>query len=174
MNDNCVPSSDVSKTKKNNKDDIKSVIKLEQPELDEEFHDALFSEEEVNTLKKENVDFTKKEKIDNVKHLKELDTNNEDANSREKNMDETLCPNKLKLSVYFNKSCYPGSGMIKKKVDRLPNSIGPGPVTKILQEAITTFVNLDYFPSIALKKIKKNQQMLFNGPGGVSKLITSK
>lgn len=166
MNDNCVPISNVSKIKKNNDDD-KPMIKLEQPELDEEFHDALFSEEEVDTLKKERVDITKKEKVDDVKHVIEFDTKIKNENTCEKDMDETLY-------VYFNKNCYPGSGMRKKKIEKLPNSIGPGPVARVLQEAISIFVNLDYFPSTALKRIKTNQKMLFSGPEGISKLIISK
>jgi len=77
------------------------------------------------------------------------------------------------MCIYFNKDCYPGGHVVKKKILNLPVCIGPGPVPLILQEAITIFVDLDYMPWNALKKIKKIQNMLFNGPGGVEMLIST-
>lgn len=81
--------------------------------------------------------------------------------------------NSYKMCIYFNKNCSTNNYFIKKKVARLPNCIGPGPVSKILQKALTMFVKLEYVPSTVLRKIKKNQNMLFNGPGGVNMIITA-
>lgn len=127
-------------------------VKIESPELDEEFHDALFQEEEEeDTMKKENTDVRIKETIpkNSIKAVYEM-------------------------IIYFNKNCYSGTHTDKKKISHLPISIGPGPVSKILQKAITTFINLDFSPGDALKKIKKIQHMLFDEPGGVEMLISTK
>jgi len=159
-------------------------VKLETPELDEEFHDALFLDEEddnlqentntvqekMNTVKEKNniineVNFKKYKEVSNI------DTTIEDV---VKNTSKTFYKNSYKMSIYFNKDCYPGGHVVKRKIPKLPNSIGPGIVSSILQEAITIFVDLDYFPWSALKKIKKIQNMLFNGPGGVEMLIKTK
>lgn len=126
-----------------------SDIKMESPELDEEFHDALFSEEE-DTIKKENTEIKIKESIlkNSIKAVYEM-------------------------TIYFNKNCYSGTRTVKKKISNLPMSIGPGPVSKILHKAIILFINLDFSPRDALKKIKKSQHMLFDGPGGVEILISA-
>lgn len=74
------------------------------------------------------------------------------------------------LNIYFNKNCYSGR-MVKKRIPALPNSIGPGPVSKMLQKAITLFVNLDNIPQFALFKIYKVQKLIKYD--GVFKLVTT-
>lgn len=176
LNDNCIASSNVLKTAKDDLDTVDSniKIKIESPELDEEFHDALFLEEEVDKndtiITKEKNDFIKenitKKKEVNVRKKKKIK-----PNIHKKTLDmKTSCT----MSIYFNKSCYFGPHILKKKLAKLPNSIGPGPVSTILQQAINIFINLDYFPSTTLKKIKKLQNTLFNGPGGIEMLVCSK
>lgn len=130
-------------------------IKIETPELDEEFHDALFSEENDDLTKGINLKERKVKKIikPNI-HKKIFDIKNS-----------------YRMSIYFNKTCIYGSHILKKKLDALPNSIGPGPVCTILQEAINMFINISYFPSTTLKKIKIYKKTLFDGPGGVEMLI---
>jgi len=78
------------------------------------------------------------------------------------------------MSIYFNKYCYAGNNLVENEIVNIPSSIGPGPVSRILYEAITIFVNLNNFPNNALKKIKKVQHLLFNEPGGVELLVTTK
>ncbi|KAL5237491.1 hypothetical protein ACI65C_004901 [Semiaphis heraclei] len=97
-------------------------------------------------------------------YLKENVTNNSSV---------MFSKNSYKMCIYFNKYCYPGGHVVKKKILNLPNSIDPGPVSTILREAISLFVDLDCFPWNALKKIKEVQNMLFNGPGGVKMWITT-
>ncbi|XP_050534831.1 MBT domain-containing protein 1-like isoform X2 [Daktulosphaira vitifoliae] len=79
-----------------------------------------------------------------------------------------------KFYIHFNKDCYPGNHTVKRKITALPNNIGPGFVSKVLQEAISIFVSLDYYPWVALKKIKKLQHLLYNEPGGVVKMVSTK
>lgn len=79
-----------------------------------------------------------------------------------------------KFCIYFNKDCYPGNHTVKRKVAALPENIGPGFVSKVLQEAISILVSLDYYPWVALKKIKKLQHQLFNESGGVVKMVSTK
>lgn len=134
-------------------------IKMEPPELDEEFHDALFCEEEPISKKEvssESVKDTIKEKI--------MSTTNK----------KLLFKNSYIMSIYFNKKCNPGCYITRKKISTLPDSLGPGPVSNILHKAITLLINLSYFPSASLKRIKKNQKTLLNGPGGVEMLLTTK
>jgi len=149
----------------------------DEPELDEKFHDALFVDEEVDI---------KPGKMDTVQvklnSAKEIDSKkNKKVNDVEKTIkkvDKTsltiFSQNSNKICIYFNKNCYPGGHALKKKIANLPESIGPGPISLILQEAITMFVNLNLFPWIALKKIKKIQKMLFNGPGGIEMRVSTK
>ncbi|XP_029342125.1 scm-like with four MBT domains protein 1 isoform X2 [Acyrthosiphon pisum] len=190
----------------------------DEPELDEEFHDALFLDE--NNIKPEEVDIKPEEydnipdevdnipdEVDNIPDevdniLDEVDYKLEEVNykpAKRNNAEEVNLNNKKKkvyhveksidnvvrnssklfsknsyqMCIYFNKDCYPGGHVVKKKIPSLPVCIGPGLVSSILRDAITAFVNLDYFPSNALKKIKKIQNMLFNGPGGVEMWITT-
>lgn len=149
MNKNSILCSIVTKKVDVIKPTVNVKVKIESPELDEEFHDALFSEEE--TMQKENTDV----KIEEIKP---------------KNLIKAV----YEMIIYFNKNCYSGTHTVKKKISNLPMSIGPGPVSKILQEAITIFINLDFSPRNALKKIKKSQHMLFDEPGGVEMLISTK
>ncbi|XP_029341210.1 scm-like with four MBT domains protein 1 [Acyrthosiphon pisum] len=171
-------------------------------ELDEKFHDALFLDE--NDIKPEEIDIKpeevdiKPEEVD-IK-LEEVDTKQEEVNYKPEkrnnakevnlkkkkdhvkksiknvviNSSKLFSKNSYKMCIYFNIDCYPGSHIAKRKIPSLPVCIGPGPVSSILQEAISAFVDLDYFPSNALENIKKIQSMLFSGPGGVEKWITTK
>lgn len=91
-----------------------------------------------------------------------------------KNNTKILNTSERNLCVYFNKSCYSGACIKKKKIPNLPKRIGPGPVSKVLQDAITTFVGMNCNPTIALKKIKNVQKELFDGPGGVELFVTTK
>jgi len=182
----------------------------DEPELDEEFHDALFSDE--NDIKPEEVDIKpeevdiKPEEVDNIPEevdnipeevdnkLEEVDYNSAKRNNAkevnlkkkkkvyhvEKSIENAFkissklfSKNSYRMCIYFNKDCYPGGHIVKKKIPSLPVCIGPGPVSSILREALTAFVDLDYFPGNALKKIKKIQNMLFNGPGGIEVWITT-
>lgn len=78
------------------------------------------------------------------------------------------------MCLYFNKNCYSGKHIQRKKTLKLPKVFGPGPVSTTLRHGITLLINCNYYPGTALKKLKNNQNMLFNGPGGVNMLITSK
>uniref|UniRef100_A0A2S2R5G4 Scm-like with four MBT domains protein 1 n=1 Tax=Sipha flava TaxID=143950 RepID=A0A2S2R5G4_9HEMI len=90
-----------------------------------------------------------------------------------KNNTKILNMSERNMCVYFNKSCYSGVCIKKKRIANLPRRIGPGPVPKVLQDVITTFVSLNYNPIIALKKIKNIQKELFDGPGGVELFVTT-
>jgi len=168
----------------------------DEPELNEEFHDALFLDEnniilEQVHIKPEKVD-NKPDEVDNK--LEKVDykpakrNNAKEVNLKEKNkvfhVEKSIVnvvsnslklfsKNSYKMCIYFNKDCYPGGHVVKKKIPSLPDCIGPGPVSSILRDALTAFVDLDYFPYNALKKIKKIQNMLFSGPGGVEMWITT-
>lgn len=173
LDDNYVESNDVSKKANNNVHGIKPNVKVESPDLDEEFHDALFLEEEMGA--KETKDNTKMEhKKNNGGTVKEKCT------QKRKGEQENIIPlkrfytNIYKMCIYFNKACYSECNIEDKKIANIPSSIGPGPVSKILHEAITIFVNLDNFPNNTLKKIKKVQYLLFNEPGGIELLVTTK
>ncbi|XP_022180429.1 scm-like with four MBT domains protein 1 [Myzus persicae] len=195
-----------------------------EPELDEEFHDALYIDEKNNTkteevdikpkevdikpeeveikpkddikpeeddIKPEEVDFKTEEddiqlgevhnkpekkksaKVVNPKKNKKVNHIEKTIENVVRNSSNMFSKNKYEIKIYFNKDCYSGGHVVKKKIPQLPDSIGPGPVSSILREAITLFVDLDYFPCSALKKIKKIQNMLFNGPGGVEMWITT-
>lgn len=148
------------------------VVKTELPELDEEFHDALFSEEkEVDTM---NEDIENEIAYSSLKNReKERRTVYKKENLSEEPL-ETFYQNKYTMSIYFNKNCYVGGRKVNKNISNLPNTIGPGPVSKILQQAISLFVALDVCPLSSLKKIKEVQHMLFNEPGGVEVTITAK
>lgn len=184
LND-CVENNDVSKTannkilitQPNNKILITQPnIKIEQPDLDEDFHDALFLEEEVDAKKieKENViNKSEKNNDDNIKEVHAQKRTREQENISNIPI-KRFYTNIYKMCIYFNKDCYPGSNLVKNKIANIPCSIGPGPVSRILHEAITIFVNLDYFPNNALKKLKKVQKLLFNEPGGVELFVTTK
>ncbi|XP_060871947.1 scm-like with four MBT domains protein 1 isoform X2 [Metopolophium dirhodum] len=160
--------STISKTVNKKIDVIEPIfnVKAKAPELDEKLHDALFLDvkvddihENINTVNKCN---SKKYKVNNIDTIIEYVVNN------------TSPKNSYKMCIYFNKDCYCGSHLIKKKIPTLPNSIGPGLVSSILQQAITILVDLAYFPSNALKIIKKNENKLLNGLGGVKILISTK
>lgn len=159
----------------------------EPPELDEEFHDALLLNEElqealllnehvnivvenINTVQK-NPNTIKKISTKKFKKVNKVETKIENIS---KSIIKTFCKNNYKMCIYFNKDCYHGCNIVKKKVEKLPNCIGPGVVSSILQEAISIFVDIDYYPQHALQKIKKLQNMLFNGPGGIEMLISTK
>lgn len=138
---------------------VNSNVKMEPPELDEEFHDALFCEEEpigTKEVSSESVRDEIKEKIISTRNRR------------------FLLKNSYIMSIYFNKKCNPGCHIARKKVSTLPDSLGPGPVSNILHKAITLLINLSYFPSASLKRMKKNQNTLLNGPGGVKMLFTTK
>jgi len=148
-----------------------------EPELDEEFHDALFFDEAVDIIPKK-ID-TVQVKMNSAKEI--YSKKNKKVNGVEKTIkkvDKTslniFSQNNNKICIYFNKDCYHGSHVVKKKIANVPDSIGPGPISSILQEAIAIFVNLNLFPWIALKKIKNIQKMLFNGPGGVEMRVSTK
>ncbi|XP_025406134.1 uncharacterized protein LOC112680298 isoform X2 [Sipha flava] len=79
-----------------------------------------------------------------------------------------------KMCIYFNKNCYSGKNLLKKKTLKLPKVIGPGPVSTTLKHGISLLINCNYYPGTALKKLKNIENILFNGPGGVNMLITSK
>eukprot|EP00102_Acyrthosiphon_pisum_P026276 XP_016663486.1 PREDICTED: scm-like with four MBT domains protein 1 [Acyrthosiphon pisum] len=140
-----------------------------EPGLDEEFYDALFVDEAVDIKSKKmnsakEIDSKKNKKVnDVVKTIKKVDKTSLNIFSQNNN----------EICIYFNKDCYYGGHVVKKKIANLPESIGPGPISLILQEAITIIVNLNSFPWIALKKIKKNKKMLFNGPGGVEMRVST-
>lgn len=155
MNENCVESP-VTNTACST---VNTNVKVELPELDEEFHDALFCEEE--TIGKKEV--SSESVNDEIKEKIMLTINK-----------KSLFKNSYIMSIYFNKKCNPGCYMTRKKISTLPDSLGPGPVSNILHKAITLLINLSYFPSASLKRIKNNQNTLLNGPGGVEMLITTK
>lgn len=158
------------KEEDDNKDNIFDV-KDEPPEIDDEFRDALFAGENVSNKIEFIEDEIKSEEEDdnkiygNVNHVSSAIVN------IIKNSTKMISRNSYKMCIYFNKDCYPGGHVVRKKIQKIPYCIGPGPVSKVLQKAITQFVDVDYIPSNALKKIKKIQHMLFNGPGGVEMLI---
>lgn len=81
-------------------------VKIEPLELDEEFHDALFSEEVEDNTKTESKEtnvIIKEESISkNIKHSFHIDN-------------YTIC-------IYFNKDCYPGSNLRKNNIAMLPSS----------------------------------------------------
>ncbi|VVC28864.1 SLED domain,Mbt repeat [Cinara cedri] len=124
-------------------------------ELVEEFHDALFSKGEKEVVTKQKCQVQAKKKFNLKKQIKTLNTDN------------------YKMCIYFNKNCYTKNCFLKKKLGKIPNFIGPGPVSTILHQAISIFVRLSYVPLTMLKKIKKNQSILFNGPGGINMVITA-
>jgi len=68
-------------------------------------------------------------------------------------VNNTTPKNNYEMCIYFNKDCYSGGCVVKNKISTLPNSIGPGLVSSILQQAIPIFVGINYFPQYALKKI---------------------
>lgn len=118
-----------------------------------------------------------------VKNIKavppELDEELHEAISLEEKVVKEIDPEKIKensseICIYFNKNCYSGGHILKKKKLKLPKVIGPGPVSTTLKLGITLLINSDYHPGTALKKLKNIQNMLFNGPGGVNMLIISK
>jgi len=162
LNDDCVESSNDSKTV-NNK--INVDVKVESPELDEEFHDALFSEEEnaKNSSEKESNVGTVKKEMHSAIEEENLST-----------IKKTLHTESYKICIYFNKNCKPGSHIVRKKITELPDSIGPGPVLNVLQKSITILINSFYFPVTSLKKIKNNENILFEDLTGVPILITTK
>lgn len=84
---------------------------------------------------------------------------------------KTFDKNNYTMCIYFNIYCYSESHIMTKKMSMLPKSIGPGPVSIILQQAIGLFIHLDDYPKETLRKIRKFQNMLFNGPGGFEMLI---
>lgn len=100
-----------------------------------------------------------KEKTDHLKQKKLLFPDSSIIN--------TLFDNQF--YIYFNKNCYSGS-IVKKRIPALPSSIGPGPVSKMLQKAITLFVNLDIIPQNALVKLMQVQKSIVYD--GVFKSIT--
>lgn len=162
LNDNCVKSSNDSKTVN---DKINVDVKVESPELDEEFHDALFSEEgnaKNNSEKESNVGTVK------------IETHNDIKKENLSTLKKTLHTNSNKICIYFNKNCKPGSHIVRKKIAELPDSIGPGSVLNILQKSITILINSFYFPVTSLKKIKNNENILFENFSGVAMLITTK
>lgn len=77
------------------------------------------------------------------------------------------------ICIYFNKNCVTNYHFIQKKILQLQNYIGPGPVTETLQAAVTVFVNLGYAPTTLLRKIKKNQKILYDGSAGVSMSVNA-
>jgi len=167
----------ISKTVIIKVDDIESNLNIETPEIDEEFHDALFLDEDCNNIQeKTNTEHKKMNTIKEVnsKKYKEVSNNSTTIRDVVKNTSKAFYKSSYKMFIYFNKDCYPGDNVVRKKVTKLPNSIGPGIVSSILQEAITIFVNLNRFPWNTLKKIKKIQNLLFNVPGGVEMLIKTK
>ncbi|XP_050436078.1 uncharacterized protein LOC126842903 [Adelges cooleyi] len=83
------------------------------------------------------------------------------------NMSKNIC-------IYFNKDCYPGNNIQKSKIPKIPHIIGPGSPCKVLQQAIGIFVNLDYNPWVALRKIKNIQHLICGDLEGVKMKITSK
>lgn len=151
----------------NNVTELSAKVKAEPSDVDEELHDALFLEDEID------------------KDEEKISTNKEDnlfLNSEESlhiNKNENVFKNHIKthcsdqICVYFNKNCYPGNHLSKRRVQRLPNKIGPGSVLTVLYEAISLFVNLDYFPWNALKKIKQIEYMLINESEGVEMKVTT-
>lgn len=164
LKENCVVES--SNDPKTDSDIINVDVKVESPELNEEFHDALFSEGNdiaKNSVKNEsNVHSVEKEMHDNIKK--------ENLSSLNKT---TLHTNNYKVCIYFNKSCKPGSQIVRRKIAELPDSIGPGPVLNILQKAITLLINSVYFPVTSLKKIKSNENIIFKDICGVPMSITT-
>jgi len=158
------------KEEDDNKDNIFEV-KDEPPELDDEFHDALFSDENIsNKIEFIEDEIKSEEEVDN-KIYENVNYVSPAIVNIIKNPTKMISKNSYKMCIYFNKDCYPGGHVVRKKIQKIPYCIGPGPASKVLQKAITLFVDIDYIPSNALKKIKKIQHMLFNGPGGVEMLI---
>jgi len=130
-------------------------------------HDALFlgvkvdnKQEKKNTAKEFNS--KKYKEVNNIDAIIKYVVNN----TTPKNINE--------MYIYLNKDCYSGGHVIKMKIPTLLNSIGFGLTSSILQQAITIFVGINYFPRYALKIIKKNENMLFNEHGGVEILINIK
>lgn len=163
-------------------------IKIEAPELDEEFHDALFLEED-EFNKEENISIKEKKllkKEKNVskleKYVPKLEKNIPKVEKNVPNLKENVLKNNMKsftkdnnqICVYFNAECLHGNHLGKRKISMLPISVGPGPVHKVLHEAVTKFVNLDYFPWNMLKKIKKCQGAILNDSNGIEMEVITK
>jgi len=144
LNENCNQSSNILETINNN---IDNNVKVEPTEVDEEFHDALFLDDELNINTNNEIYVDKK---DNFKIIK-----------------EELGTNIYEICIYFNKFCSYGSNMSKRKVNMLPECLGPGPVIQILQKAINTFIDLYHFPGKILEHINAIQSIFLKGPGGV-------
>ncbi|VVC29794.1 SLED domain,Zinc finger, C2CH-type,Sterile alpha motif/pointed domain,Mbt repeat [Cinara cedri] len=111
------------------------------------------TEEKKQSQAKKKVDLTKRKKV--------------------KEQTTTLNRNYYEMSIYFNKNCSNQNHFVKSKLAKIPNVIGPGPVSKILSEALAIFIRINYVPFSVLKNIKKKQRKLFDGPGGVSMVITA-
>lgn len=154
MAENSDESSDFSKTIDEIDHNMIVDIKEEPPESDEESHNELFNEDEIN----KNILIAKKEEIDS---------------DSIKNISQGFYKYKYQMCLYFNKSCYPGGHIVRSKIAELPDSVGPGSVSQVLYEAITLIVNSNYFPYTALKKIKRHENMLFNSLGGVTMSVAS-
>ncbi|KAL4104178.1 hypothetical protein QTP88_019487 [Uroleucon formosanum] len=157
--------------------DIKpDVIDIKTDVVDIKSDEVDIKPDEVD-IKLEEVDY-KPEKMDNANevNLKKKKSSHVEKSIENmvKNDSKLFSKNSYMMCIYFNKDCYLGGHVVKKKILNLPVCIGPGPVSSILKEALTIFVDLDYFPFNALKNIKKIQNLLFNGPGGVEMWITTK
>lgn len=165
-NDEKKRNSTISKTVNKKIDVIEPIINIKAPELDKELHDALLLDVKVDNIQ---------ENINSVKEFnpKKYKVNNNDTIT-EYLVNNISPKNNNKICIYFNKDCYSGGHVVKKKMPTVPNSIGPDNVFFILKRAITILVGLDYFPWNALKKIKDNENMLFNGPGRIKILISTK
>jgi len=163
-------------------------IKLEEVDIIKEEVDIIKEEVDIKSEKVDNIPEEVDNKLEEVDYKPAKRKNTKEVNLKEKkkvylvekciekgvrNSSKLLSKSSYKMCIYFNKDCYPGGHIVKKKISSLPDCIGPGPVSSILQDGITTFVDLDYSPPTTLKKIKQIQNKLFSGPGGVEIWITT-